>query len=173
MPAQSRPLIPPAERHAATRVSLWMILLILCAPAAGAVPLPYPHHRQPKQIVHSIEKLEQRWQQAALHADTAVMSTMLAEDYLGISGDGTLATKAETLAAFRSGTIRFSKIDISDLKIRVFGPTVVVVSRARVAGANNGEDISGHYRYTRVYHRINGTWQIVSFEASSIHEHQH
>lgn len=149
-----------------------MVLLVLCVPVAGAASLPHPH-RQPRQIVRIIERLERQWQQAELHANTTVMAGMLSDDYLGIYGDGTLATKAETLANARSGATHFTEIDTSDRKIRVFGTTAVVVSKAEVTGTNDGESISGHYRYTRVYHRINGSWKIVSFEASSIHEHVH
>ena len=143
---------------------------ILCVPAARAASIPHPHH-QPKQVVRIIEKLEHQWQQAELHADTTVMGNMLADDYLGIYGDGTLATKAQTIKNLKNGTMHFEEIDSSDRKIRVFGTTAVVVSKARVTGMNDGEDISGLYRYTRVYHRVNSVWKIVSFEASTIHEH--
>ncbi len=150
-----------------------MVLLMLCVPAAGAASIPHPHHPQPRQIVRIIEKLEARWQQAELDANTAVMAEMLSDDYLGIYGDGTVATKAETLADFKTGAVHFTEINASDRKIRVFGTTAVVVSKADVAGVNDGENISGHYRYTRVYHRSNGVWKIVSFEASEIHGHRH
>jgi hypothetical protein len=100
------------------------------------------------------------------------MTEMLSDDYLGIYSDGTVATKAETIADFKSGVVRFTQMDTSDRKIRVFGTTVVVISKAQVGGINDGEDISGHYRYTRVYHHSNGAWKIVSFEASAIHEHK-
>lgn len=172
MQAQLRSPAPTARQEAAIRASFWIVFLILCVPHAGAKTIPYPH-RQPKQIVRIIEQLEQQWQQAELHANTAVIANMLSDDYLGIYGDGTLATKAETLAGLKDGSVRFTEIDTSDRKIRVYGTTAVVVSKAQVAGTIDGEDISGHYRYTRVYHRINGVWKIVSFEASTLHEHHH
>lgn len=145
---------------------------MLSTPIASAASIPHPH-RQPKQIVHIIERLEGRWQRAELTANTAVMAEMLSDDYLGIYSDGTVATKAETIADFKNGVVHFTAMDTSDRKIRVFGTTVVVVSKAEVAGVNNGEDISGHYRYTRVYHHRNGAWKIVSFEASTIRQHSH
>ena len=150
------------------RVDLWVLCMVLCVPAARAASLPHPH-RQPRQIVRTIERLEARWQHAELTGDTTVMAQMLADDYLGIYGDGTLATRSETLASVRKGTTRFSSIDTFDRKIRVFGSTVVVTSKARVKGVHDGENLSGLYRYTRVYHRHNDVWKIVSFEASTIH----
>ncbi len=172
MQAQLRSPASIARQEATIRASFWIVFAILCVTHAGAKTIPHPH-RQPKQVIRIIEQLEQQWQQAELHANTTVIANMLSDDYLGIYGDGTLATKAEMLAGLKNGSVRFTEIDTSDRKIRVYGTTAVVVSKAQVAGTVDGEDISGRYRYTRVYHRSNGAWKIVSFEASTLHEHHH
>jgi ketosteroid isomerase-like protein len=168
MRAQCHSTIRSSEAQGVARGSVGILLLLLCFPAANATSIPHPHP-QPRQVVRIIEKLEQMWQQAEITANTATMATMLSEDYLGIYGDGTLATKAETIDSFKKGTTKFSHIHTWDRKIRVFGSTAVVVSKAQVTGVHDGESLSGSYRYTRVYHRHNGVWQIVSFEASASH----
>ena len=168
MRAQLYSTIRISEAKEIARGSVGILLLLLWIPAATATSIPHPHP-QPRQIVHIIEKLERMWQQAELTANTATMATMLSEDYLGIDGDGTLATKAETIDSFKKGTTKFSHIHTWDRKIRVFGSTAVVVSKAQVTGEHDGESLTGLYRYTRVYHRHNGVWQIVSFEASASH----
>ena len=43
------------------------------------------------------------------------MNSLLAEDYTGITPDGTLQTKEDTLANLRSGRVRFSAIDVHDV----------------------------------------------------------
>lgn len=141
--------------------------------AVSGASIPHPHHRQPKQIVHEIETLEQQLQQAELNANTTAIANLLSDDYLGIDGDGSLVTKADTLVGFKDGSVHFTALNTSDRKIRVYGATVVVVSRAHVIGMHNGKSIDGHYRYTRVYHRSNGVWKVVSFEASRIHDRDH
>ena len=168
MRAQRHSPIRLTEACDVARGSLGILLLLLWLPAANAKSIPHPHP-QPRQVVHIIEKLEQMWQQAEMAGNTATMTTMLAEDYLGIYGDGTLATKAETIESFKKGTTKFTRIHTWDRKIRVYGSTAVVVSKAQVAGEHDGESLNGDYRYTRVYHRHNGVWQIVSFEASASH----
>jgi Domain of unknown function (DUF4440) len=150
---------------------LCCFLLVCCGPV-GAKSIPHPH-RQPKEVVHIIQGLELRLQQAQLSGNIAVMATLLSDDYLGIYADGTLATKADTLASFKNGTVHYTAIHTFDRKIRVYGSTAVVTSKANVTGINDGNNITGEYRYTRVYHRTNRVWKIVSFEASSIQKHQH
>jgi ketosteroid isomerase-like protein len=168
MRAQYHSTIRSSEPQSLARGGVGILLLFLCLAVARATSIPHPHP-QPRQVVHIIEKLEGMWQQAELSSNTASMETMLAEDYLGIYGDGTLATKAETIDSFKKGTTKFSHIHTWDRKIRVFGSTAVVVSKAQVTGEHDGESLSGLYRYTRVYHRHSGVWQIVSFEASGSH----
>lgn len=125
------------------------------------------HH--PSREVHSeIEDLEKQWRRAVLAGDIKTMGSLLDDQYVGISANGTIQSKDQTLAARRAGTMKYSRLDVFDVKIRVYNDTAVVTSRADVAGSNGGEDISGSYRYTRVYHNDHGTWRIVSFEASRV-----
>jgi ketosteroid isomerase-like protein len=75
------------------------------------------------------------------------------------------------LASLRSGAIHFTSIEITERKVRFYGTIAQVISRAEVSATIAGEDISGSYRYTRVYVRdAQGKWKIVSFEASRIRE---
>lgn len=144
------------------------LLVVSLAMAAPVTQAAIAHHHQPKAIVQTIEHLESKWVAAQMVGNTTAMASMMADDYLGISPDGTLETKADTLAAYKNGTLHFTALQTSDRKIRLYGSTAVVVSKAEASGTRNGEPIGGHYRYTRVYH-FNGTaWKIVSFEASPI-----
>ena len=148
------------------------ILLILAAllpffalPArAAAVPLLHREDRLHKEI----ENLESQWRTALMQNDVATINRLLADDYLGINPNGTLETKADALALRRSGTVKISSIDPSNLKIRVYGDTAVATSQVELQGHDGERDISGRYHYTRVYSHKSGEWKVVSFEASRI-----
>jgi ketosteroid isomerase-like protein len=139
----------------------------MCAVQPAFASLP---HRSGRELHKEIEALEMQWRQAQLTNDVAVMDRLLAEDYIGISANGTIETKAEALALRRAGTLHITSLDLNDLKVRVYGDTAVVTSRADLEGTNGSSDISGKYRYTRVYNRRFGQWKIVSFEASRMHD---
>jgi Domain of unknown function (DUF4440) len=68
------------------------------------------------------------------------------------------------------GTMHITSLDLNDLKVRIYGDTAVVTSRADLEGTNGTSPISGKYRYTRVYNRRLGQWKIVSFEASHMND---
>jgi ketosteroid isomerase-like protein len=154
----------------ASRVSQWTVIFAV----ALCLVLANPSWAMPRHESHAlhkeIEALEMQWRNAVVGNNVSVMDHLLADDYIGISANGTVETKAQELAQSKAGTVRIQSLDLSDLKVRVYGDTAVVTSRAELTGTNGQSDISGNYRYTRVYNRRLGQWKIVSFEASRIHD---
>jgi ketosteroid isomerase-like protein len=120
---------------------------------------------------HEIDQLEESWRDAILKHNVQAMDQLLAEDYIAITSNGTLQSKEQTLAGLKAGTLHFNAIDFSDRKVRFYGQTALVTSRAEVNGNTGDGNLSGSYRFTRVYVRDGkGDWKIVSFEASRIRE---
>jgi ketosteroid isomerase-like protein len=146
-----------------------LVTMLLLAGAAQAHAL-FPHHENPHK---EIEGLELDWRAAQLSNNVTEVDRLLADDYLGISANGTLDTKADELTRRRSGSLHITQLDLSDIKVRIYGDTAVVTSKADLVGKNGDRDISGRYRYTRVYSNKDGQWRIVSFEASRISQNEH
>jgi len=148
-------------------------LVIVLASSSFAIAQP-PHkpglpRAQKHEGRHEIDQLEDAWRSAILKSDTAAMSDLLADDFMGISPSGTLQNKDQMLAGMSSGRIHFSSLELSDRRVRFYGATAVVTSLATVTGSTAEGDISGSFRYTRVYVRSDQKqWKVVSFEASRI-----
>jgi ketosteroid isomerase-like protein len=146
-------------------VGLTLAVLAACG-SLRAMPRAEKHEGRQR-----IERLEDAWRNAIVHGNIAAMDGLLADDYMAITPTGILQSKDQALAALRSGTTKFASLEISDRKIRLYGTTALVTSRAEVKGSGPEGDMSGSYRYTRVYVRDpHGVWKIVSFEASRIRE---
>jgi ketosteroid isomerase-like protein len=146
--------------------------LLLFAVAAGATqPANAMHRGERHESRHEIDQMELSWRDALVHRNAAAMDSLLSEDYIAITANGTLQTKDQALANLRTGAVHLASIEFSDRKVRFYGQTALVTSRAEVSGTGGNGDISGSYRYTRVYVRDDkGGWKIVSFEASRIRE---
>ena len=159
---------PVAHMHKSVHVQVLLVVTICLAmahPAWAGLP-----HKDTHAIHKEIEALEQRWRDAIISNNVSEMDHLLADDYIGISANGTVETKAQALAARKAGTVKITQLDLNDLKVRVYGDTAVVTSKADLSGTNGQSDISGNYRYTRVYNKRLGQWKIVSFEASRMHD---
>lgn len=147
------------------------LLFALSVPAGASQAKAGIRRAERHEIRHEIDQLEQIWLDALMHHNVQAMSTLLADDYTAITPDGTLQSKGQTLDNLRDGTVHFNSIEVSDRKVRFYGHTALVTSRAEVTGATPDGEMSGSYRYTRVYVRDSrGNWKIVSFEASRIRE---
>jgi ketosteroid isomerase-like protein len=152
-------------------ISTTALCLTLATTASAAQQTPGMPRAQRHESRHEIDQLELTWRDAILHRNAAVMESLLADDYISITANGTLQSKDQTLANLRSGVVRFASIDFSDRKVRFYGQTALVTSRAEVSGSTPEGDISGSFRYTRVYVRDeSGHWKIVSFEVSRIRD---
>jgi ketosteroid isomerase-like protein len=159
-----------------SRVAVRLLLMALAVLALPALPAPClallrvspPLIHREDRLHKEIEGLESQWRDAILTNNVAVLDRLLADDYLGITANGTLETKADALAIRRSGTVKISALQPKDMKIHVYGDTAVVTSRVDLTGTSGDRDISGLYHYTRVYNLRDGQWKVVSFEASRL-----
>ena len=136
------------------------------AAAAPAIPRAQRHEYR-----HEIDEMEEAWRAAMLKGNSAALDALLADDYTAITAKGAIQTKEQALNNLRSGALALISLNISDRKVRIYGSTAVVTSLAELTGSRNDQDVTGRYRYTRVYVRNQqGLWKIVSFEASRIQE---
>jgi ketosteroid isomerase-like protein len=146
--------------------SIWTMGFAMPAVAAPATPRAHRHEYR-----HEIDQLEEAWRTAMLKAGSDAMNNLLADDYTGITATGLIQTKQQTLDDLRTGTLKLTGLSIYDRKVRLYGATAVVTSQAELTGSRGDQELTGKYRYTRVYIRnAQGQWKIVSFEASRIQE---
>jgi len=119
-------------------------------------------------VEQSIKAMTEQLNQAALKGDVATYDKLLADDYISIGILGGTSSKAELLENFKSGKLKFEAIDVSDMKVRVYGDAALAISTANVKGHLGATDISGQYRSVRVWVKRKGQWQSVSFQATRI-----
>ena len=151
------------------RIAAMLLLCPLTAPAF-AFGFRGDHHPDRK---HQIELLEFEWRAAQLAGDLPVIDRLLADDYVGISMNGKVNTKAQLLSRMRDHHFEISRLDLKDMKVKVLGDVAIVTVRAAVQGTSDGSPVNGLFRYTRIYHHLpSGAWKITNFEATRIPSRQ-
>ena len=104
-----------------------------------------------------------------LKGNSSALAALLADDYTAISAKGAIQTKEQAISNLQTGALQLTELTLSDRKVRIYGSTAVVTSLAELTGGKSDVEMTGRYRYTRVYIRNQqGQWKIVSFEASRI-----
>ena len=147
-------------------------LTVMAGMCASAVAL-VPHPKQRAATRATVEALEEQWRLAQLSGDPVAMDKLLSDDFVGITATGQVTTKAQLLDRMRVRDVIVSRIDLSDVKVKLVGAVAIVTSLAEVVGTNHGEALNGMFRYTRIYERgASGTWRITNFEATRVPKKQ-
>lgn len=112
--------------------------------------------------------LEMARGEALLHADTAALSRMVADDFIEISRLGTLRTKADNIREIGSGGLRLTTVKYDSLNVRVYGDIAILYGIADNTGTMRGMPFAGKIRYMRVFVRRDGRWQAVAMQHTSM-----
>ena len=140
--------------------------VLFAQPAAGS---SHAHKEHKRDYRREIELAEAQWRAAQLAGDIATMDKLLADDYFGISMTGQLNNKAQQLDRLRNRTLVLTRLDVSDVKIKLVGRVAIVTSLAQIDGTSEGESLDGTFRYTRIYKRYpDGSWKITNFEVTKV-----
>jgi len=122
-----------------------------------------------------IVALESELRSAQLAGDVNVLDKLIADELLFTGPDGSVSTKAQDIAAHRSGAVRFRAHEPEELRIRRVGADVAVTAlRARLVVEVGGTLSAGVYRYTRVWARERGgEWRVVGGHVSELRPSSH
>ncbi len=81
--------------------------------------------------------------------------------------DMQVLTKAGAIRILGSGKVRFKRYETSDIRIRVYDNAAVVTGRLQRTREAQGREMNDDWRFTKVYIRRNGRWQVVAWHAST------
>ena len=101
--------------------------------------------------------------------DLRSLAAMTAESYVHIEANGSERDKAAFLEALAEGNVRFSRYDLLERLVRVYGETAVVTGIfANEMVRRDGSRSSKTGRFCRVYARFDGNWRNVLHQATEI-----
>src|SRR4029453_2922936 len=141
-------------------------MLVIAAIIAALGPLAVGQTKsarraQTETVVEGIRRLDQERIQAQIHADAAALDRIYADDFIGIGPSGTVRTKPQVLADFTSHNLNFQSFTTDEVRIRVYGNTVVETGRTTTVGQDKGKVVPRDNRFTRGGERGEGRRRVV------------
>jgi len=103
-----------------------------------------------------------------LRQDFDELERILADDLTYTHSIGWLENKDEYLATVRSRLVYRAIEATEDVKARVYGDTAVTTGRATMKVGSADEPTSLDVRYTSVYVKRDGRWQMVAWHATRL-----
>jgi Domain of unknown function (DUF4440) len=116
----------------------------------------------PEQIV---ERLERQRFEAQVKKDTAFLEKIFANDLVYIHSGGKKDDKTSYLQSIKNGKSVYDKIDVEEIKVRMYGNQKVAVVNGMIT-IINANAAPTHLRYLVVYSK-NGKngWQLNSWQS--------
>jgi len=152
------------------------LLITLLAAAAASHAAPTGAEKAATGEVHSagretevalIKKMEEDRVLAGVRKDVSAIAAVTGKDYVQIDLDGNVRDKAAALRRIESTGIQLQSNLVDQMVVRIFGDTALVTGRSTPKGIIDGKDFPP-IRYSRVYVRRGGHWQVVMFQMTRI-----
>jgi ketosteroid isomerase-like protein len=119
-------------------------------------------------VEQNLMHIEQELDDAVVKGDTSASEKYLADNSTFTDPGGMVMDKARSIDDFKSGNLKIESSKLEDMKVQVYGNTAVVTYGTTDKGSYKGKDISGNYRWTDVFVKRNGRWQIVAGQGTRV-----
>jgi ketosteroid isomerase-like protein len=147
--------------------------LLLVAFVAVSLSGCKPAHDN-SDVEQAVMDAQRRWEKAFKQFDPESIQSLLAEDDLQTDFRGVFQDKAGWLQDFkhvaarvRSGVTKWES-SFDDEKVRTYGNAAVVTGRLTGKGVVRGAPVNHVVRFTTVWVKRKGAWQLVSWQATPI-----
>jgi ketosteroid isomerase-like protein len=111
-----------------------------------------------------IEKADREFAQALVNVDLTTIEDTLADTYTFTDPTGRVSTKKDVLDDLRNRAIKIKSHEISDVKVQVYDNAAIETGILTSKATRDGRDVSGTFRFTRVWVMRNGRWQTVALQ---------
>ena len=134
------------------------LVCLLCLPVLARAA--DPHASATQQVL----KLEHAWVRALSEHDAVFLNQLLADNFIDVSWQGKLRTKADMLEDLK--TPKPATQTLSDLKVRLFGDTAIVTGLNTIVGKHQA--LVAKLRFTDVFVRQHNQWHAVSSQETLV-----
>ena len=116
----------------------------------------------------TIIDLDKKRMQAMAKKDVATLEAVLADDLIYTHSSARLDTKRSLIDAMVSGATVYTGVEPSDVKAQDLGDTVVLTGIAQIKVVSGGTPNAFGVRFTDVYAKRNGSWQMVTWQSTRL-----
>ena len=134
------------------------VLTSLAVSAVSFALLPQQPASSTAKPEDRVLQLERDWLEADAKADTASLSKIISDDFMGASPDGMLLAKSDIIPR-GAGPGAFAGATPTDTNVRLYGDTAVLMGFIKTAD-------SSLIRVTLVCQKRSNAWQIIAAQLS-------
>ena len=119
-------------------------------------------------VSDDIAALEDQRIAAYLVSDGAPLEKIFADEMTYVHSSGIADTKRKVIDSFTSGDLKIQKFDRQEMKVREIGDLVLATAIGNVELTMKGKDAKFSLRYSALYAKRPGGWQIVYYQGTRL-----
>ena len=108
------------------------------------------------------------WAIALKTNDAKILERIMADDFVTTNVDGSVNSKEQEIAPFRSPGLQFDTASLQNVSITLYGTTAIVRGTGLFTGKSKWGTFSSRERFTDVFLKRNGRWQAISSHSSTL-----
>jgi len=116
----------------------------------------------------ALKKIQHQWADARLKRDSSFATQIEAEDFTVVWPDGQIINKQDDVKSYEADGAVFSEFKITDLDVRFYRETAIVVGQGSIKGHTPTKDLSGRYVWTDTFVKQNGEWNAVASQVTPV-----
>jgi ketosteroid isomerase-like protein len=116
----------------------------------------------------AVLRAEHEWVNVTLKGDVDAFSSFLADDYVALLTGARIRDKASWVSGLKVGTTTYQSVELSNLRVHLYGDTAVVFGDYTQKGTSGGKDNTAGGKYINTWIKRNGRWQVVASGFSRI-----
>jgi ketosteroid isomerase-like protein len=116
----------------------------------------------------TIIDLDKKRMQAMAEKDFATLNAVLADDLIYTHSSARLDSKQSLIGNMQSGATVYTSVEPSEVKAQDLGDAVVLTGVAQIKVVSNGKPNAFGVRFTDIYAKRNGRWQMVTWQSTRL-----
>ncbi len=147
----------------AVAMTLALPTLILCQTSGKIADKKGGDEQAVRQVINDIGA-------ALRNNDAAALGRIYADDFTFVTDTGVLTNRAQRLAAFTSGNVKYESVSFENISVRIYGKTAVATFGVTSKFAPGTNISSGKFIVTATLVKQNGRWQEVAVQNTRVVE---
>ncbi|HUL33013.1 MAG TPA: nuclear transport factor 2 family protein [Candidatus Eisenbacteria bacterium] len=156
---------------------LGAIFFLFLIPARSSAQYLTPKEKKDRAIAAELDIQSQELvtlEKEAAHAlslnNPSFFDHVCADAYVGTAATGEVRSKAQLVASIQQSNIKYSTFLVTNIQVRIFGPTAVVTANWTTRGAQDGRNFARQYRVLHVYYNQNSVsgWKLIAAQETML-----
>jgi ketosteroid isomerase-like protein len=149
---------------------IWTVLIVCGSVGLASADTQAPTSAASKgpSVSQTLMQIENDWADALKAGDADKAAQFVADDWTGISFDGSKSTKQSFLAEVKSGKDKAESVEFGPMDVKVLGNVAVVQGSDTEKSVTKGKDTSGKWVWMDVFVKRDGKWVAVRSQSAMV-----